>query len=236
MIGVMTTSAPTRVEPVRARLRDEVLTGKLAPGAKLRLADLAERLGVSVGVVREALIRLTAEGLVVAEPQLGFRVIPVSAKDLDDLVGARLVVECETFRSAMTHGDHEWEGAVIAAYHRLQRIQEQTDSGRTGEGWVAGHRFFHMTLLSGCPNQRLVAASMSLRDGAELYRTSSVKTMSAADAKRRDAEHLALRDAAVGRDIERGVALLGEHIKLTANYFGPGPDHEASSAPSRRMS
>lgn len=211
-------------------MRAEILAGALKPGEKLRLAELAARTGASISVVREALIRLASEGLVVAEPQLGFRVVPVSAKDLDDLIGARLVVECETFRSAMTHGTHGWEGEVIAAYHRLRRSEQGEHVGRNEEKWVAAHRSFHEALLAGCPNQRLVAASMSLRDAAELYRASSVSTMSPRDAEQRDAEHASLRDAAVEHNIEGGVALLGAHIRMTATYFHAEPEiHVASS-------
>lgn len=216
------TAPKTRVEPIQARLRNEILTGQIAPGAKLRLAELSERAGASIGVVREALIRLGSEGLVLAEPQLGFRVAPVSAKDLDDLIGARLVVECETFRLAVAHGSHEWEGDVIAAYHRMRRIEGERDTRRNEDGWVAAHRSFHEKLLAGCPNQRLVDSSMALRDSAEMYRSSSVLTMTPEDAAQRDAEHAALRDAAVDRDAERGVAMLGAHIRMTAKYFHPG--------------
>lgn len=207
------------MEPVEARLRSEILAGRAAPGSKLRLAELAARLEVSTGVVREALIRLAAGGLVDAEPQLGFRVASVSDSDLRDLIEARLVIECSAFESAIEHGDVEWEGRVISAYHHLSRVEHSADAGRTGDAWVASHRSFHEALISGCPNRRLISVSMSLRDAAELYRASSVGGMTPADAEQRDQEHLALRDAAIDRDLENGPALLRDHIRMTARYF-----------------
>lgn len=212
-------TAKTRVEPVQAQLRGEILSGGLVPGSKLPLAEIASRLQASVGVVREALIRLTSEGLVVAEPQLGFRVAAVSEKDLHELIDTRLVVECEAFRSAIIHGSVDWESDVIGAYHRLHRVERDADGERNKDAWVTAHRDFHETLLAGCPNSRLVAVAMSLRDAAELYRSASVSAMTEADEVRRDAEHLALRDAATGRDLAGGPELLGEHIRMTARYL-----------------
>ncbi len=212
-------TAKTRVEPVQAQLRGEILSGVVAPASKLPLAEIAGRLQASVGVVREALIRLTSEGLVVAEPQLGFRVAAVSEKDLHELIDTRLVVECEAFRSAIAHGSVDWESDVIGAYHRLHHIERDSDGERNKDAWVSAHRAFHETLLAGCPNRRLVAVAMSLRDAAELYRSASVTVMTAEDEARRDAEHIALRDAATARDLVRGPELLGDHIRMTARYF-----------------
>lgn len=209
----------TRVEPVQKKLRGEILSGHLMPGSKLPLAELAERFGISVGVMREALIRLTTEGLVVAEPQLGFRVVSVSDEDLQELLEARLLIECEVFRSAIENGSVEWEIEVIAAYHRMQRVELDPEGNRNEEAWVAAHREFHRALLSGCPNRRLVSVAMSLRDAAELYRTTSVQAMADDHSKRRDEEHLMLRDAAVERDATRGPKLLGDHLLGTARYF-----------------
>lgn len=213
------TSPKTRVEPVQKQLRGEILAGRLQPGSKLLLAELAERFGISVGVMREALIRLTTEGLVTAEPQLGFRVVSVSEEDLRELIEARLLIECDVFRSAIEHGSVEWEVEVITAYHRMHRVELDPDGNRNEEAWVAAHREFHRALLSGCPNRRLVSVAMSLRDAAELYRSTGVSAMTEDQLRRRDEEHLALRNAAVERDAENGPRLLGEHLLLTARFI-----------------
>lgn len=200
-------------------MRGEILAGRLQPGSKLLLAELAERFGISVGVMREALIRLTTEGLVTAEPQLGFRVVSVSEEDLRELIEARLLIECDVFRSAIEHGSVEWEVEVITAYHRMHRVELDPDGNRNEEAWVAAHREFHRALLSGCPNRRLVSVAMSLRDAAELYRSTGVSAMTEDQLRRRDEEHLALRNAAVERDAENGPRLLGEHLLLTARFI-----------------
>ena len=63
-------------EQVAARLRQEVLTGKLKPGDPLREIDVSERFGVSRGPIREALRQLTQQGILVLEPNKGVRVAP----------------------------------------------------------------------------------------------------------------------------------------------------------------
>ena len=63
-------------EQVAARLRHEVLTGKLKPGDPLREIEVSERFGVSRGPIREALRQLTQQGILVLEPNKGVRVAP----------------------------------------------------------------------------------------------------------------------------------------------------------------
>ena len=75
-IGV--TTPATRTEQVYEVIRSELLNGGLRPGQKLKMVELTERFGVSQSVIREALTRLTEQGLLVATPQRGFRVRDLS--------------------------------------------------------------------------------------------------------------------------------------------------------------
>src|SRR2546427_11482141 len=83
------------------RLRADVLTGRLRPSEKLKVHELAQLLEVSPGVVREALSRLASERLVIATPQRGFRVAPISAEDVHDLTEARIEIEMACLRRSM---------------------------------------------------------------------------------------------------------------------------------------
>src|SRR5260370_16837873 len=66
-------------------LRDAIMNGRMRAGENLKLAPLAERLRVSTTPVREALVHLQKEGLVVGEPRRGFTVARLSAEDVQDL-------------------------------------------------------------------------------------------------------------------------------------------------------
>jgi DNA-binding GntR family transcriptional regulator len=76
---------PRLADEIVDTLRQALLSGKYPVGAKLGLEELADQLGVSVMPVREALISLTNEGLVKAEPRRGFHAQPLAPGDLNDL-------------------------------------------------------------------------------------------------------------------------------------------------------
>ena len=206
----------TRAERIYANLRSDVLTGRLLPGQRLPFAELGARYGTSVGVLREALSRLVEQGLVVSEPQLGFRVTPVSEEDLRDLTNTRIDIETLCLRHAIAHGDLAWESRVVAAYHTLDRTPElvSTQPSTVNEDWAAAHAAFHAALIEGCPSRRLRDIATSLRDSAELYRRWS-RHIGGEDTRDIAGEHLALRDAILARDVEKAEAALIQHISYT---------------------
>jgi len=84
--------AGTLASTVFEQLRRDIVSVQLAPGEKLRIEALRERYGVGGSPVREALNRLSAEGLVWQQDQKGFRVAPVSERELEELT--RRVEHC----------------------------------------------------------------------------------------------------------------------------------------------
>lgn len=227
---------PTRVERVYAELRADILAGRRPPGAKLPFSELTDGHRASMGVVREAVSRLVAEGLVESMPQQGLRVKSVSMGDLRHLTEARCEIEAIVLRQAIEHGDVEWESRVVAAHHRLQRTP-QMDAGdpqRIDEDWARAHQVFHLALLEGCPNPRLVAIAESLRASAELYRRWSVPLGN----RSRDiaAEHQILAEAVVARDADTAVTRLQSHIQQTADQLLNGAELAAEESGVERIS
>jgi len=210
----------TKAERVYELMRADILTGRLPPGSRLRYADLCERYQTSTGVLREAMLRLSEQGLVKGEPQQGFQVVELSVEDLGDLTDARVVLETLVLRSAIADGDVEWESRILAAHHRLSRTSQRdpADPDRLSDEWVAQHAEFHHTLLDGCANRRLKETASSLRAAAELYRRWSLPLGNAADRNVND-EHDKLLAAALERDADRAVMLLTDHITLTSNIL-----------------
>ncbi len=206
----------TRADFVHAQIRDEILRGLLPPGGRLRLAELAERFSVSQSVIREALTRLAEQGLAVALPQQGFRVITLSLKDLNDLTEARVQVEGLVLRQAIQRGDIGWESSVVAAHHHLANTPEMRPDGDVNGNWFPVHEHFHRTLLGGCGNDRLIAAAISLRDAASLYRRWSRPVGHDYDRDVR-VEHQALLDAVLARDTSTAVTVLQRHIERTSD-------------------
>src|SRR4051794_26422188 len=115
---------PSVADEAYSRLRSDILGGELLPGMKLKLDALRERYEVSVNTLRETLSRLAADGLVEAEGQRGFAVMPASLADLIDITETRRLLECHAARLSVERADLEWESRLVAAYHKLSRAEE----------------------------------------------------------------------------------------------------------------
>src|SRR5665647_1667241 len=80
-------------EKVYDQLRADMISCRLAPGTDIRENELALRFGVSKSPVRDALMRLEREGLVITLPRQGYRVAPVSVADVQDMFHLRDALE-----------------------------------------------------------------------------------------------------------------------------------------------
>jgi DNA-binding GntR family transcriptional regulator len=200
-------------------LRADLLSCRILPGSRLKIQDLCTRLSVSLGAIREALSRLTSEGLVVAEPQRGFRAAPISPEDLSDLTRVRIEIEALCLRRAIELGDVDWEARLVAAFHRLSRTPERApnDPVRSNDEWAAAHAAFHLALVEGCGSPWLLRLHSQLYDQSERYRRLSVSL--ARQTRRIGDEHQAILDAALGRDAEKAVALVTAHMTETTNIL-----------------
>jgi DNA-binding GntR family transcriptional regulator len=218
--GLTSDTPTTLVEQVCADIRADILAGRRRPGTRLVLSPLVEEYRTSMGVVREALSRLVSQGLVVVEAQHGFRVTPISLADLEHLTEARCRIEVLVFREAILNGGLDWESRLVAAHHTMARTPQvlADDPDRFDENWILAHSAFHEALLAGCDNPRLVAAALTLRDAAELYRRWSMPLGKDQD---RDVagEHRQLLEAAISRSVDDGARLLEEHIRRTSRVL-----------------
>ncbi|WP_028808818.1 GntR family transcriptional regulator [Streptomyces canus] len=210
----------TRTDEVHRKLRSDILAGRLVPGARLKFPELCERYSVSVGAAREALTRLAADGLVKTQAHQGYMVTPLSHEDLADLTQARVEIESLVLRMSVAEGDMQWESRAVATHHVLERTPflSEADPDHPTDDWAAAHAAFHLALLGGCTNRRLLDVAQALREEAELYRQWSVSFGQEPD---RDlaGEHRALLEAAVGRQPDLAAQLLREHIAHTARLL-----------------
>ena len=165
----------TRAQHVYEVLRLGILRGEYSPGAPLRLQELSETFGVSMSVVREALTRLTERHLATNFPNAGFKVVDVSAADLQDLVEMRVELEGLALVRSIERGDVDWAAQVISAHYVL----ENTPFWPEGEGvlgttdeWSIAHEAFHDSLGAACGSPRLISYTRILRDSG---RASSVR-------------------------------------------------------------
>lgn len=141
-------------------LRARVLSGELRPGAEFSESELADQLSMSKTPVREALGRLVAEGLIEAFPRRGYRVTPVTVKDINDLFAIR----------AMTEGTAASMAALNLTPADLDRLETLAEArydpsqGESVQSFVKANRDFHIAIAEGANNPRLLAMVAAFLD------------------------------------------------------------------------
>jgi GntR family transcriptional regulator, carbon starvation induced regulator len=207
--------SPTLSEVAFRVIRQQILNGEIPPGEKLRVEALQREHSLSSSPLREALNRLVAEKLVIADDHRGFRAAPMSSADLNDITSFRLIIEPAALTQSINNGNDEWEGRIVAAFHRLERIRERIsrDEMPFNAEWTGRHKDFHTALISAAPSPRLLAACSNLFDQAERYRRFSA--INRTQPRDTGSEHRQLMETALARQVELSVALLREHISRT---------------------
>ncbi len=197
------------------KLRNEIIAGAVDPDSKLLIRPLAERYGMGLSPIREALSRLAVEGWLRQTDQRGFTVTPLSLEDLRDLTATRCLLNESALAASIAQGDALWEESVVLARHRLLRTPRQTNeaAGIRSPQWENAHKAFHASLISACGSQRICAQDAQLFDAFERYRI--IARVAVAHGRSDTDEHDAIADAVLKRDAKQAVTLLNSHIRLT---------------------
>nr|WP_154336281.1 GntR family transcriptional regulator [Paracoccus sp. S-4012] len=202
------------------RIRRDIILGEWRPGEKLLLEAVSDRYEIGMVPVREALNRLSAEGLVLRERNRGFSVSALSMDDLEELVSTRIQLETLALRTSIERGDEAWEELLVLSYHRLSRtnrmLPHEAGRERVSDEWEPRHRAFHLALLNACGSRWLLGFCETMMDHAVRYRNVSMNAH-ASQLRREGAngEHEAILQAALERDAGRACALLAEHYSAT---------------------
>lgn len=194
---------------LRAQVREELLermrNGLVQPGEGINEVQLANELGVSRTPLREALIALESEGQIESENGKGFRFVPLSAREFEDL--APIMASLESLALQLTDPDKLRElGARLAqlAAEFDQEIVEHALVVSKDDEW-------HDIMLSGCPNQRLVDLANSVRQA--FHRYESLLVPDEVMIERVAAEHAVIAEHMTKGDVAAASAA------LTANWI-----------------
>ena len=192
------------------RIKHDIIFGNLAPGMKLKLNGLKTEYAASVSTLREALNRLASDGFVSAEEQRGFFVTQVSKDDLSEISKLRILLECHALRHSVENGDTDWEGDLVAAYHKLNVMERRMQSGDETEKelWKRYDWEFHLTLIRACNSKNLLELHTVLFWKYLRYQM-LVLTYRGNEAAQ---EHKDIFEAAIVRDSESAARRLKEHI------------------------
>lgn len=192
------------------QIRHDILFGKLKPGSRMRLERLREVYNASVSTLREILNRLSSEHLVVAEEQRGFAVAPVSQRHFREVAAMRELLESYALQQSFQNGNVDWESRVLAAHHKLARMETRMASGdRSGtEDWKHYDSEFHAALISASGSRELMAAHQQIFDQYLRYQIIAVIYRGEEAA----AEHRQLLGFALERDHAGASSVLRRHI------------------------
>ena len=205
------------------RLRADLLSCRLIPGEPIQIKETSAALGTNPIAVREALSKLTSDGLVVAEHQKGFRAAPISADALRDLTRVRIEIESSCLKSAITRGDIEWETNIVAALHRLVRtpLRAAGDPHRGNDEWSAHHALYHQALVGSCDSPLLLHIRDTLYAQSERYRRLSLPLTefggAAAYVRDVNREHTEIAEAVIRREVELAITLMAAHFQKTTD-------------------
>jgi DNA-binding GntR family transcriptional regulator len=184
-------------------LRAALVTGELTPGAVYSAPVLGERFGVSATPVREAMQQLALEKAVEVVPNRGFRVVKRGDRELAELAEVRALIEVPVMlRLARTVSGEHW-----AELRPLAEATVRAASTRCGATYVEADRAFHRAVLSLCGNEQLVQIADDVHRRSQ-WPLGRGHVDLIADA----AEHTALLDALIARDLDMVRSLVGEHF------------------------
>jgi DNA-binding GntR family transcriptional regulator len=210
----------TQASSVFDRLQADILTGKLKPDLKLRLKDLIEQYDTGNSPLREALNRLSANGMVLREENRGFRVSPASTQELAELTRTRCWLEEIALRESIANGDTAWEERIVLAFHWLTRAARSDGHDAatyTSPVWAEHHRDFHLALISACNSRILMDFCSELSKRSFRYRNLA-EVVEYRDSHELD-EHDELQKAALSRDADLAVELLKKHYTITSEIL-----------------
>lgn len=213
------TNSKSITSQVYAKLRQDIISGVLRPGQKLKIEKLRAQYDAGTSPIREALSLLTSDHMVERLDQRGFTVAGVSEKEFSELLKTRCWLEERALRESIKNGGSAWEEKVVLAAYRLSRVpRSETDYNFTSNAeWEIRHKHFHMTLISACGSSMLLKFCDQLYDQNVRYRQLSGKK--AYPTRDITAEHGAICDAALAHDADLAAKLLWEHYDRTGNFL-----------------
>jgi DNA-binding GntR family transcriptional regulator len=198
-----------------AQLRGLILTGTLEPGSRLDQNNLAETMAMSLTPLREAIRRLSSEGLIDLDAHRNARVASMSATEARQLFEVRLSLDPNAARLAAERRTEADIAAMRAAAARLLPVTRAW-----GEEALTAHRAFHRALYLASHNDVLIRLLDDLWDKSDRYRRVGLELPPGDEPRTRDhREHQELFELIVAGDVAGAETLMREHIErsLTAS-------------------
>jgi DNA-binding GntR family transcriptional regulator len=210
-------------EPLAATVvrsvREAILSGRLAPGDRIRQEDFAKRLGTSRIPVREALRHLEAEGLVTLVPHSGARVAVMDFAGFSELYRIREEVEPIAIEESAPRLSDE-------QIHELRELLAVVESSADTDvnRWLEFDRRFHLASYAAAPLPQVLSMIERFWNQTQQYRRAFLSAVRPVNLGIVGAEHLLIMDALARRDGKDAAALQRLHIRRTRNTLANRPE------------
>lgn len=184
-------------------LYESIITHKLPPGSAIVETEISQALGISRTPIREALKRLSSEGLVKHYPSRGTFVASISTEDVEEIFDLREALEVLALKNAFS----------IISFEQLDQIEEQLNnltSESDKEDYYESDRAFHNLIINNCRNKRLVQFLNNLNALIDVYRRMSALAPHRLNSSRK--EHLAVVKALKEKNLTKAVRMLRKHF------------------------
>jgi len=195
---------------VATRLRDLMARGDLSPGTHLVESEVAQKLGISRGPLREALRILETEGLVKSFPGRGSFVAEISARDVQEIYSLRAILEEEALRLAIQKATADDISELEAI---LQSMFAAAETGNHAEV-LDRDLEFHMRIWKVAAHQRLESFLREIAAQAKMY--IAVQTSLYDDLAAGISDHRGLLEALKNKDVELATRTLREHLRVAS--------------------
>ena len=201
-------------------IRADIISGARPPGERLRIEMLKTIYDIGPTPLREALQKLSTEGLVLALEKRGFMVSPLDLDEFSDLNIARIEIEKVALSRSIALGDRQWESRVVAATYLMNKEDAALLASGNGvsDAWEAANAEFHATMIAACGSKWLLQMRDHLQDMCERYRRSSIsQSIRKTGNGKRDVgkEHAAISNAVLARDARLACQLTESHYMKT---------------------
>lgn len=208
-----------RIEPIDIyeNLKAKLISGALAPGMKLKPADLQGEYVCAPNTIRDVLMRLSNIGLVEFQMQRGFRATASSLEQRSDVARFRILLEQAGAVDSMKRGGIWWEADLAAAHQKLLHIERQIIGVGEVQNllsfWTEAEREFHETLISACGSPMLTETYAKVYLQFRQQFVGQQRDFGANYFEAIIQEHQAIVDAALARDEAGCRQAIYDHLK-----------------------
>ncbi|NOC85347.1 GntR family transcriptional regulator [Ruegeria sp. HKCCD6428] len=190
-------------DTIYQNLSQQIITGELSAGEKLRQDHIARTFDTSHVPVREALLRLEAHGLARHEPRRGMRVTALDPAEVREVIEMRVALETLALQQSV-------QNMSPVALDKIDRARIACDEAQAMPQWEALNRAFHRAILTPCGLPRLLHTidDLHIASARHLFAHWRSKWV-----QQTDKDHAALVQALRRKDLSTAKGILTRHIR-----------------------